>query len=203
MCLEWICDWSGERLLCGPQPCNIRPNVTTFSRRTVRDVLRHIAANGGVIVYHRIVVRIFRGIFARINEGDFEPMVKGLAPRFTYIFYGDHALSGERHTHAAMRLWWQRVFKILPDAQFEPLDILVKGWPWSTRVASRVAVRGSLPDGSSYENVMHQFMRLRWGRVTEVYTVEDTEKLRRALDTVAAAGIDEANAPPIQDSSHG
>lgn len=152
-------------------------------------------------MYRLIVASRIRGIFARLNAGDPQAMVRSLAPRFTYRFYGDHALGGERTTHAAMRAWWGRVFRLMPGLRFEPRDVLVAGWPWSTRVATDVTVCVTLPDGTRYENVVNQFVHLRWGRVTEVRTLEDTQKLARALRVLAASGIEEAVAAPITDGS--
>ncbi len=150
-------------------------------------------------MYRLIVAARIRQIFARLSAGDWETMVRSLAPGFTYRFYGDHALGGERRTLAAMQAWWRRVFRLLPGARFEPREVLVAGWPWSTRVATDVIVRATLPDGTPYENAFNQFVRLRWGRVTEVRTLEDTQKLERALRDLAAKGIREAEAPPILD----
>ncbi|WP_041938961.1 MULTISPECIES: nuclear transport factor 2 family protein [Frankia] len=152
-------------------------------------------------MYHRIVAGRVRAAFAAINAGDWESMIAGMAPTFTYRFYGDHALSGERHTSAALRLWWQRTERLLPGTVFRVDDVLVAGWPWSTRVATRVTVDAGLPDGSRYDNVVMQFMRMRWGKITEVRTLEDTAVLARALDRLAAAGLAEAHAAPITDAS--
>jgi ketosteroid isomerase-like protein len=152
-------------------------------------------------MYRLIVAARIRGIFRRLNAGDAEAMIGSLAPRFTYRFYGDHALGGERTTRAAMRAWWGRVFRLLPGLRFEPRDVLVAGWPWSTRVAADVVVHVTLPDGTGYENVVNQFVKLSWGRVIEVRTLEDTQKLARALGGLAADGVEEAAAEPITDES--
>jgi ketosteroid isomerase-like protein len=122
-----------------------------------------------------------------------------MAPRFTYIFYGNSALSGERHSLAAVRQWWQRSFRLMPSATFDVLDVIVSGGPWSTSIATAVAVHATLADGSSYDNVFNQFMRMKWGRVTEIRTLENTEVLQQALDRLAAAGYPEAHAAPITD----
>jgi ketosteroid isomerase-like protein len=148
-----------------------------------------------------IVARRIRQIFARINAGDWETMVRSLATDSTYRFYGDHALGGERKTHEAMRAWWQRVFRLLPGAKFKVRDVLVAGWPWHTRVATDLIVRCTLPDGTPYQNVVNQFVRLRWGRVVEIRTLEDTQKLERALRALAAYGIEEAEAHQITDET--
>ena len=98
-----------------------------------------------------------------------------------------------------MNRWWERTLRLLPRAQFTLLDVLVNGPPWRTRVATRARVSGDLPDGTRYENTVFQFLTLRWGRVTEVETVEDLEVLQHALAVVASSGIDEALAEPIED----
>jgi ketosteroid isomerase-like protein len=150
-------------------------------------------------MYHRIVAGRVRGTFAAINAGDWEQMVAGMAPSFSYRFYGDHALGGERHTAAALRLWWQRIFWLLPGITFQVDDVLVVGWPWATRIATRLSVDVGLADGSRYQNVVMQFISMRWGKITEVHTLEDTAVLQAALGRLAAQGISEAAAAPITD----
>ena len=150
-------------------------------------------------MYHRIVAMQVRNAFAQISAGNWEAMVAGMAPAFTYRFYGDHALSGERHTHDALRRWWERCFRLLPNTTFDVEDILVAGWPWNTRVATAVTVNVGVVDGSRYQNVVHQFLRIRWGKITEVRTLEDTAVLEKTLDRLAAAGYAEAHAAPISD----
>jgi ketosteroid isomerase-like protein len=150
-------------------------------------------------LYHRIVALKLRKAFADINAGNWQSMIDSLAPDFTYVFYGEHALSGERHTRAAMRRWWERVTRLIPNPTFEVQEILVSGWPWRTKVATLVNVSAPLPDGSRYENVFTQFIQLRWARITEIRTLEDTVVLQRTLDQLAAAGNPEAHAPPITD----
>ena len=112
--------------------------------------------------------------------------MRSLTPSFCYRFYGDHALGGERRTVAAMRVWWERVFGLLPGVRFKPREVMLAGWPWATP-----------PDGTAYD--FNQFVETRWGRITEVRTLEDTQKPDRALRRKAAAGIREAEADPIAD----
>lgn len=152
-------------------------------------------------MYHRFVKSKVRSAFAQITAGNWEPMIKALAPRFSYRFYGDSALSGERHTTEAVRQWWQRSFRLMPNATFDLLDIVVSGSPWNTSIATAVTVHGRFADGSSYENIFNQFMHMKWGRVTEIRTLENTEVLQRAMDRLAAAGYEEAHAVPITDES--
>jgi len=150
-------------------------------------------------VYHRIVARKVRATFALISAGNWEPMITGMAPRFSYRFYGSSALSGERHTLDSLRRWWERSFRLMPEASFQVEEVIVAGGPWATRIATRVRVRATLADGSAYDNVFMQNLSMRLARITEIHTLEDTAALQAALDRLAAAGIDEAHAAPIID----
>jgi ketosteroid isomerase-like protein len=150
-------------------------------------------------MYHRIVAGKVRGAFAAISAGNWEQMIDGMAPQFTYRFYGEHALSGERHTAEALRRWWERSTRLLPDPAFTVEDVVVSGWPWSTTIATRVHISAILSDGTSYDNVFMQFMYMRWAKITHIWTLEDTTVLQRALDALAAAGISEAHDAPITD----
>jgi ketosteroid isomerase-like protein len=152
-------------------------------------------------MYHRIVAGKVRQAFANLSAGRPDSLAAVMAPRFTYRFYGDHALSGERHTLPALLRWSERAARLLPGARFQVDEVIVTGRPWSTRIATRVSVRAPLPDGSRYENVFMQFMHMRWARITSVHTLEDTVVLQRALDTLAALGVAEAHAAPITDEA--
>lgn len=66
-----------------------------------------------------------------------------------------------------------------------------------TMVLHSNRVRGPLPAGEQYENLVFQFMTLRWGKVSTVETVEDLQVLERALCLVADSGKPEALAAPI------
>ncbi len=150
-------------------------------------------------MYHHFVAGKVRHAFAQISAGDYEAMIAGMAPTFRYRFYGEHALSGERHTHDALRRWWQRNFRLMREPVFEVQEVIVSGWPWRTTVATVVEVHAQVPGAGAYDNVFMQFMKLRWGRIADVRTLEDTARLVRTLDAAAAAGIAEAHAAPITD----
>jgi ketosteroid isomerase-like protein len=66
-------------------------------------------------MYHRIVARKVRSTFAQISVGKWDPMLDGMAPEFSYRFYGEHALSGERQTLDALRRWWERSARLFPN----------------------------------------------------------------------------------------
>jgi ketosteroid isomerase-like protein len=101
-------------------------------------------------------------------------------------FSGDHPMGGEHRGPDEVRAWFERVHGYFPDLRFEPIDIVVDGWPWNTRVATRFRVSATLPDGRPYENEGMQFLRLRWGKVFEDYLYEDTQKLATELERMGA-----------------
>lgn len=152
-------------------------------------------------MYHAIVERKLRSIFANINARNTAPMLDSLSDKFSYRFKGDTCLGGERRTRDATAQWWQRIFRLFPEARFEVDDVLVKGWPWATTIATRLTLRARLADDPNYENHVMQFMTMRWGKVTRIVTIEDSLKCKSALDRMAARGITEALAPPILDQA--
>lgn len=155
-------------------------------------------------MYRSIVRRRVRSLFVEANRGNWQAIIDSLSPRFVYRFIGDTPLGGTRRTKPAMQAWFQRIYRLVPDAQLHPEVIVVEGMPWNTRVMTYVKFRGSLPSvagqpGARYENEVMQLMQLRWGRITSVTTLEDTLRFARILPALAAAGITDATAEPITD----
>jgi ketosteroid isomerase-like protein len=155
------------------------------------------------VIYRAIVRRQVRTLFAEANNGHWQSIVDGLASTFTYRFVGDTPLGGTRTTHEAMRRWFERLYRLFPGSQFAPQRIVVEGPPWNTRIMTYVKIQGTAPDGEGsdapYENEFMQSMVLRWGKITSVLTLEDTQRFVDALPRLVAAGIADAALPPITD----
>jgi hypothetical protein len=47
-------------------------------------------------MYHRIVKRKLIRAFAEINAGEYERIIPQFAERHRHVFFGEHALGGER-----------------------------------------------------------------------------------------------------------
>jgi len=150
-------------------------------------------------MYHWIVERKLRRVFARLGEGDCGPMLESLAPRFRYRFEGDSPIGGLRESQGSMRLWWERMYRLFPGLSFVVQDVVVSGGPWRTRIFTQLEFVKPLPDGTRYANVVMQRMVMRWGRITEIHTLEDTQRCMRLLAWQAAQGREEAAAAPISD----
>ena len=57
-------------------------------------------------MYHAFVRRKGRQIFASLSTGDWRANLSGVAEDVHHTFSGDHPLGGERHSRAAMELWF-------------------------------------------------------------------------------------------------
>lgn len=149
------------------------------------------------MIYRAIVKRKARGIFTALSRGEWQSTTGDLAADVHHVFPGDNALGGERHSSEAFELWLERLFRLIPEIEFEVLDVAVRGWPWDTAVAVEWIDRGRGADGTAYENNGAHWIRLRWGKAVAVHAYLDTEKVTRLLAGIEAAGISEAGAPPI------
>jgi ketosteroid isomerase-like protein len=150
-------------------------------------------------MYHALVERKLKRVFAHLSAGDFQPMLDSLAPRFRYRFEGDSPIGGVRSSRESMRLWWERMYRLFPGLAFEVRDVVVAGGPWRTRIFTHLEFVKPLPDGTRYANVVMQRMEMRWGRVTEIHTLEDTQRCMRLLAWQAQRGKQEAGAAAISD----
>jgi ketosteroid isomerase-like protein len=149
------------------------------------------------VIYRAIVKRKARGIFAALSSGDLDAVTADLADDVHHVFAGDNALGGERHSKADFERWLERLFRLIPEIEFEVHDVAVRGWPWDTAVAIEWTDRGSGADGTPYVNQGAHWIRLRWGKGVEVHGYLDTERVTRLLERMAAAGVEEAAAAPI------
>lgn len=152
-------------------------------------------------MYRLIVERRVRRVFAQLGAGDYQSSVAQFPPHLSHHFPGEHALGGTRHTPAAMRRWFERLFAIFPDLHFEIRAVLIRGWPWHTIAAIEWTDRAILPDGSSYENDGVHIMHLRWGRVVSIRPYLDTQAVADACARAARGGVAEGMAAPIGDES--
>jgi ketosteroid isomerase-like protein len=150
-------------------------------------------------MYATIVAGNVRSSWKQLNARDHSGLIAQFAPNFRYEFFGTHALGGVRHSTKAMQKFFERVFSVFPNAKFEVSNVLVKGMPWDTTVVALVNINATLENGQHYQNQISQTIRIRWGRIIEIMTLEDTQKLVQALQVQLEAGILEAGAAPIAD----
>jgi ketosteroid isomerase-like protein len=147
-------------------------------------------------MYRTIVARRVKTAWDRLGRGDYEYVLDQFAPAFTHSFAGEHALGGVRASRDAQRAWFERLFRLLPGVTFTVEDIVVRGWPWRTRAVALIHVSATVVD-QPYQNEVAQTIELRWGRITRIHNLEDTQKLAAALERLAKTGLEEARAQPI------
>jgi len=150
-------------------------------------------------MYHAVVRRRIRSLFAAVNQGDAEPVLAAFAKRFEHAFLGEHALGGARHTLAATRRWYERLYRLLPDIHFDLRQIEASGPPWNTTVVVDWDETNSGTDRVRTTNRGIHVAHLRWGRVSRLIICPDTIGLKATLDRLGAAGNQEALAAPIVD----
>lgn len=148
-------------------------------------------------MYHAIVRNKIRTGFRHLSAGNYEVVLQQFSPSIYFTFAGTHALGGERRGLDNVRQWFQKLFRTFPGLQFEIHEIVVNGWPWNTRVATRFTLHVPINEQRTYTNTGMQFVRIRWGRMVEDYLYEDTQKLAEELAFIAQNEQNKAKASPL------
>ena len=148
-------------------------------------------------MYHAIVARRVRAVFGHLSRGDWDPILAGLADDVHHVFPGDNALGGERRSREAVGRWFDRLGRLFPVHEFTVHRVAPRGWPWDTWVAVEWSARLGPSTGEPYANDGAHWIHIRWGKVDAFHAYLDTERVSAACDAMAAAGVEEAAAPPI------
>jgi ketosteroid isomerase-like protein len=148
-------------------------------------------------MYHAIVKRIAKKNFERVNQRDFDSLLKDCAPNIHHRFGGTHALGGERHDREALARWLGRLGRLATKLHLTVNDIWVKGFPHDTTIIVRWTATDELPDGSAYHNHGVHIIKMRWGKITDIDANEDSQAVAESLKMRAAHGVVEATAPQI------
>jgi ketosteroid isomerase-like protein len=148
-------------------------------------------------MYKAIARRKARATFEALSRGDWQAALDDVAPDVHHVFAGDNAIGGERHSKEAMGRWFERLYRLIPELHFDIERIVVRGWPWDLTVAVEWSDHGRASDGVPYENQGAHWIRIRRGKATYIHGYLDTEKVTAICDRLAAAGVEEAAAPPV------
>lgn len=148
-------------------------------------------------MYHAIVKRIAKKNFERVNQRNFDSLLKDCVPNIHHRFGGTHALGGERHDREALGRWLGRLARLGTKLHLTVTDIWVKGLPHNTTIIVRWTATDELPDGSRYHNHGVHIIKMRWGKITDIDANEDSQAVAESLKMRAAHGVAEATAPQI------
>jgi ketosteroid isomerase-like protein len=151
------------------------------------------------IMYTFFVRKTVKQVFESLNQGDYESVLKGISPLIVHTFSGTHALGGTRHSVESMRRWFQRLYLLSPELNFEIKNIAVSGLPWDTTIAVEWVDTAVPADGSEYVNEGTHIIKMRWGKVVYLHAYLDTQLTEALCQRLAAYGIAEASALPIED----
>lgn len=146
---------------------------------------------------HRIIAQKTRQTFERVNRHDYESILKEVRPDMHHRFAGDHALGGERHDREHVRLWFERLGRVMPSLHLTVTDIWIKGGLRRAVVVARWRAQATLLDGTPYRNHGVHIVHLRNLKVASIDVNEDSQAVERALERQAQAGLEEARAAPI------
>lgn len=150
-------------------------------------------------MYAFLVRKTVEQAFESLNRGDYESVLKGVSPSITHTFSGAHALGGTRHSIEAMRQWFQRLYMLSPQLSFTIKNIAVNGFPWDTTIAVEWVDSAKPADGSEYVNEGVHIIKMQWGKVVYLHAYLDTQLTEALCQRLAAYGLLEASAPPIED----
>jgi ketosteroid isomerase-like protein len=122
---------------------------------------------------------ILRRNLARLNEGDYGPLLALDAPDVRFRFPGDSTWATELEGREDLARWLQRF--VDTGLQIYADEVVAQGPPWNMRLC----VRGTdhLDSGGQrvYENRYVIWGRMAWGRLREYEVYEDTQA-SKALD---------------------
>jgi ketosteroid isomerase-like protein len=149
------------------------------------------------MLYSHIVEKRIRETFDHVNSHRWDEAVKAAAPHVHHRVSGIHALAGERHGKEALRRWFERFGRVLPNLRIKINNVWVKGWPWHTTVFVQWDGTATLLNGDPYVNRGLHVFTLRWGRLHALEEFYDSQATARGLAAQAAAGLKEAGAEQI------
>ena len=150
-------------------------------------------------MYHAIVRANVRALFEALNRSDIDYVVAGLASRFEHIFRVTTPWAGCGTPSPRSGAGLSGCFACSRSSDFEIKHIAVSGWPWRTTVVVEWRDYATLADGGEYVNDGAHAIQLSWGKVVVLHAYLDTQVIIDAMRKMAAAGVEEALAPKIED----
>jgi ketosteroid isomerase-like protein len=119
-------------------------------------------------------------------------------PDAEHWFAGEHALSGRRTSPAEIHDWYGRLSRVFPGIRFHFDRFIVAGPPWRTHAAMEWTDELYDREGNPMPNRGVFVLELTWTKVRSIHIHCDTALIRRNLALLAAQGVPEAAAPPIE-----
>jgi ketosteroid isomerase-like protein len=150
------------------------------------------------MIYRALVRRRVRATLDAVSRGDYTVALERADEDVIHSFPGGGPLGGSRRGRAQLERWFERLFRLCRPS-FDEVRIVCGGPPWDTWVAAYWVATVAPAAGPRYENRGTQWLRLRWGRVTEIQEHLGTDEADAAIRVMLDRGITEACAAPIED----
>ena len=77
------------------------------------------------MLYSSIVKKRIRQAFDHVNNHRWDELMKSITPDVHHRFGGAHAIGGERHDRDTLRLWFERLARVLPNLHLKINNIWV------------------------------------------------------------------------------
>jgi len=148
-------------------------------------------------MFHAVFERQARRTFELVNQHDYDSILASVTPDIHHRFGGDHALAGDRHDAAHLRLWFERLHRLMPGLTLAVTDVWVVGGLRRTTVIAKWKAAATLLDGLPYDNHGVHVIQLRNRKVISIEVDEDSQAVARGLDRQVRSGPTEALAAPI------
>ncbi len=124
--------------------------------------------------------QLLNRVMARLRAGDIRLALALDANDVKMTFPGENSWSGTYRGKKELRPWLERFARI--GIQIYLDEVVAMGPPWNMKVAVRGHDYLKSPEGETvYENRYVIWGKLKWGRMKEYETYEDTQK-SKALD---------------------
>ena len=148
-------------------------------------------------MFHAIFKRQARATFELVNQHDYDRILAAAMPDIRHRFSGDHALGGERNDIKHVRLWFERLQRLIPGLTLTVTDVWVVGGLRKTTVIVRWTAAATLLDGLPYTNRGVHVIQLRSRKIVSIDVEEDSQAVVLGLNRQAHSGLTEALAAPI------
>ena len=155
-------------------------------------VLGAVAAFGGRALFVRALRFKFERDLARLNAGDYRPLLAGYADDAVIAFNdGDHRWAGEHRGKAAIERFLRDFTAAGLKGELHDLHIAGPPWSMTAMVCFDDEARG--PDGEQlYSNHVAMLLRTRWGKIVrhedfylDTGRIEAFDRRLRDLERVA------------------
>jgi ketosteroid isomerase-like protein len=139
-----------------------------------------------------------RATFDRVNRHEFDAILDDALPTIRHRFAGQHALGGTRNDTEHLKLWFERLARVVPDLKITVTDVWVTGTLNDATVIVRWVGAATLLDGEPYSNHGVHVIHLLKRKIASIDVNEDSQAVSEAMRRQAASGIAEASAAPIE-----